>query len=172
MKGFTLSVLCGILIWPTSGSTELYKWTDEQGNLHITDIPPTGSHKKSAPPSVKSSQSAPSQNLPERSGGSGESRLRVVPGHDVMPSPSTIEAVPRQLTLDGLSPYRATVVSSWKIFEGLEGQAKAPVHRWKDARGLEHVTDVPPVGKDAATAVETSTKVSPKLRASVKQDSR
>lgn len=172
MKVFTLTMLCGILIWPISGSAELYKWTDEQGNLHITDIPPTGSHKKSAPPSVKPSPSAPLQNLPEKSGGPGDPRPRVVPGRDAVPSPPATEAVPRQLTLEGLSPYRATVVSSWKTFEGLESQAKAPVHRWKDAQGLEHFTDVLPVRKDVATVVETSTKVSPKLRASVKRDSR
>ena len=89
-----------------------------------------------------------------------------------MSSSATIEAVPRQLTVEGLSPYRATLLSSWKTFEGLESQAKAPVYRWKDAQGLEHVTDVLPVRKDVATVVETSTKASPKLRASVKQDSR
>lgn len=167
-----VSLLCGVLLWPVAGAAELYKWTDEQGNLHITDIPPAGSPKKSTPPSAKSSRSAPSQNPTEKPGGSGESRTGVAPGGNAVTSPSTIEALPSQLTLDGLSTYRATLVSSWKTFEGLESQAKAPVHRWKDGQGREHFTDILPVKKDVATVVETSTKVPKKLRATVKPDSR
>ena len=83
-----------------------------------------------------------------------------------------IEALPAQLTPEGLGLYRATLVSPWKTFEGPESYAKAPVHLWKDAQGLEHFTDILPVRKDAVTLVETATKVSKKLRASVKPDSR
>lgn len=165
-------LLCGVLLWPAVGSAELYKWTDEQGNLHITDIPPAGSLKKSIPPSAKSSRPAPSQNPTEKPVGSSESRTRVAPGFDAVTSPSTIEAVPPQLTLEGLSTYRATLVSSWKTFEGLESQAKAPVHRWKDGQGREHFSDILPIKKEVATVVETSAKVPKKLRATVKPDRR
>ena len=167
-----LSLVCGVLLWPLAGAAELYKWTDEQGNLHITDIPPAGSPKKSTPPSAKSSPPAPSQNPMGKPAGSDESRTRVAPRLGARTSPATIEELPPQLTLDGLSTYRATLVSSWKTFEGFESQAKAPVHRWKDAQGREHVTDIPPIKKDVATVVETSAKVPKTLRASVKPDRR
>jgi len=165
-----LSLFCGVLLWPVVGAAELYKWTDEQGNLHITDIPPAGSPKKSTPPSAKSSRSAPSQNPTGKPGGSGEYRTRVAPGFDAVTSASTIEELLPELMLDGLNPHRATLVSPWKTFEGLESQVKAPVHSWKDAQGREYFTDILPVKKDVATVVETSTKVPKKLRASVKPD--
>ncbi len=172
MKVFTLSVLCGILLWPISGSAELYKWTDEQGNLHITDIPPPNSRKKSAPLNAKSSRSAPSQKMTGRSDGPGESHTAVSLSPESMPRISSTRGLPPQLATDGLKPHLATLISPWQLFDGPRSNAKAPVHRWKDEQGIDHFTDVLPAKKDVAAVVETSTKVSTKLRATVKRDSR
>ena len=46
MKVFILSFMSCSLLWPIVGWAELYKWTDDQGNFHITDTATTGDQKE------------------------------------------------------------------------------------------------------------------------------
>ncbi len=172
MKVFLLSLLCAILVWPISGFAELYKWKDEQGNLHITDIPPPENQKKSVPMSAKPSRSTPPQKMTGGSDVAGESRALVPPVLNSMSLSSPTKGGPAQLATEGLSPRRATLVSPWQLFDGPQTNAKAPVHRWKDEQGLDHFTDVLPVGKSASPLTTKSPSLSAKPKESVRQAKR
>jgi cytoskeletal protein RodZ len=147
MNVFILSLLSGLLLWPVVGSAELYKWTDAQGNFHITDTPPAVPQKKSVPPAVSASPSTPPHKttiapvLPE----SSRADVHPVPGSIAVPTSTSEGAV--RTSLAGLSPNQATVTSSWQTFDGTQVSAKAPVQRWKDAQGLDHFVDVLPMVK-------------------------
>lgn len=150
MKVFILSLISGLLLWPVIGSAGLYKWTDDQGNLHITDTPPPGAQKKSATMSAP----APRPTLPKKA--TVRPILPDQPQAEVHPVPAPIvhsptsEEVPIQRAMEGLSPSQATLMSSWQIFDGTQMNAKAPVQRWKDEQGLDHVVDVLPIAREAA----------------------
>jgi len=155
MKLFTLSIITGLFLWPIIGSAELYKWTDEQGNLHITDAPPRALEKKSGP-TVKS---APRSTLPKKATAKPampelpRAEVRPVPDPSVTPSSSKAEGA--QPSVEGLSPNQATFTSVWQTFDGPPVVAKAPVQSWKDERGVEHFVDVLPTAK-SPTGVETT----------------
>ncbi|NJL18396.1 MAG: DUF4124 domain-containing protein [Nitrospira sp.] len=104
MKFFTLSVIAGFFLWPMIGSAELYKWTDEQGNLHITDAPPFEPHKKSGPtvkPAPRSSSPIKAAAKPTMSE-LFQAEVRPVPDPSMTPSSSKDAAA--QPNLEGLSP--------------------------------------------------------------------
>ncbi len=149
MKVFMLGLISGLLFWPVIGSAELYKWTDDQGNFHITDTPPPGAQKKSATPAVPAPRSA----LPKKARvrpilpGQPQAEVRPVPP----PSPASVED-PIQRALEGLSPSQATLTSSWQVFDSTQRNAKAPVQRWKDEQGLDHFVDVLPTAKGGTEA--------------------
>ncbi|MDH4082642.1 MAG: DUF4124 domain-containing protein [Nitrospira sp.] len=155
MKLFTLSVIAGLLLWPMIGSAELYKWTDEQGNLHITDAPPLERQKRSSPtvrPSPRSTlpkKATVKPAMPELF----QAEVRSVPDPSVMPSSSKDAAA--QPSMKGLSPNQATLTSAWQTFDGPQVIARVPVQRWKDERGVEHFGDVLPTVKDL-TGVEAT----------------
>ncbi len=144
MKVFMLSLMSGLLCWPVIGSAELYKWTDGQGNLHITDTPPSGMKKKAAttvapvPQPASPKKAAGQPTLPGRP----QAEIHPVPG-PIGPS-STSEEVFTQRPLEGLSPSQATLTSLWQVFDGNQVNAKAPVLQWKDKQGLDHFVDVLP----------------------------
>jgi Domain of unknown function (DUF4124) len=144
---FSLSIL--VLCWvayPIAGTAGLYKWTDAQGNLHITDVPPA-SEEKSAPaaePAPSVSPPAPQKKtvvkppLPVE-----RKRAEIAP----VPSPTAASHAPNnkvrvQSPPAGLSPEQATVTSPWEVFEGNSANAKAGVQRWKDGKGIDHFDDV------------------------------
>ncbi len=142
MKLFTLSVITGLLFWPMIGSAELYKWTDEQGNLHITDAPPLELQKRSSP-AVKP---APGSTLPKKAAAKPAMpelpRAEVYPVPEPSVTPSSLTERVVQPSMEGLNPKQATFTSAWQTFDGPPVVAKAPVQRWKDERGLEHFVDV------------------------------
>lgn len=150
MKAFSLSIIPGLFLWPVIGSAELYKWTDEAGNLHITDAPPPMPQKKSAPvirPAPRSTlqkKATAKPTMPELS------RVEV----HLAPEPSVTPHVPKDLAVQpkmkGLTPNQATLTSAWQTFDGAQPGAKAPVQRWKDERGVEHFVDVLPTAKHSA----------------------
>ncbi len=162
MKFFTLSVITGFFLWPMIGSAELYKWTDEQGNLHITDAPPFEPHKKSgptvkpAPRSTSPIKAAAKPTMPELF----QAEVRPVP--DPSMTPSSKKDAAAQPNLEGLSPNHATFTSAWQTFDDLQLVAKGPVQRWKDERGLEHFVDVLPTTKNATDVEVTPKKYRPK----------
>lgn len=153
MKVFLLSLVSGLLLWPIVGSAGLYKWTDDQGNLHITDTPPPVAQKKSATTAVP----APRSTLPKKTTvrptlpGQPQAEIHPVPG-PLGPSPVG-ETVPIQRAMEGLSSSQATLTSSWHIFESTQMNAKAPVHRWKDEQGLDHFADVLPATLGSSESV-------------------
>ena len=158
MNVFLLSLVSGLLLWPIVGSAGLYKWTDDQGTLHITDTPPPVAQKKSATTAVP----APRSTLPKKTTvrptlpGQPQAEIHPVPG-PLGPSPEG-ETVPIQGAMEGLSSSQATLTSSWHIFESTQMNAKAPVHRWKDEQSLDHFADVLP-------ATLGSSESAPKLEA-------
>ena len=162
MKFFTLTIITSLILWPIVGSAELYKWTDEQGNLHITDAPPPELQRKSGPavkPSTRSAQpmkATPSPSLPERT----RAKVRPVPEPSAILSSSKDPAA--QPSVEGLSPKLATVTSAWQTFDGAQPAAKAPVQRWKDERGVEHFVDVLPTANSSAELGATPSK--PRLK--------
>jgi hypothetical protein len=147
-----LSLLCGVLLWTVDGSTELYKWTDDEGNFHITDTPPPGQQKKS--PAVM--KSAPRSASPKKAKirptlpGRPQAEVQPVPG-PIVSSPAN-EDIPVQRAMGGLDPIQATLTSSWQIFDSGQVNAKAPVQWWKDQQGLDHFVDVLPVPKGGTEA--------------------
>ena len=153
MHLFTLSVITGLCLWPMIGSAELYKWTDEQGNLHITDAPPFELQKRSGLPV----RPTPRPTLPKKA--TGKPAMPELPRAEVYPVPeqsvvpSSLRDTVVQQSIDGLSPNQATFTSGWQTFDGPPVVAKAPVQRWKDERGIEHFVDVLPTVK-ASTGVE------------------
>ena len=152
MNVVMLGLMSTLLFWPVIGSAELYKWTDDQGNLHITDMPPPGMQKKAAttvapvprPASPKKAAGRPT--LPGRS----QAELHPVPG-SLGHSPAS-EVIFLQRPLEDLSPSQATLTSSWQVFDSTQVNAKAPVQRWKDEQGLDHFVDVlpPTLGRSEA----------------------
>ena len=156
MNAFILSLAVGLLFSPIVSVAELYKWTDEQGHLHITDAPPAGTHKKSVLTVVPVPQSASSKKAsvqpvePEQPRAEARS----------LPAPTGIspagEESPLHLTIEGLNPFQAMGVSPWQVFDSSERDARAPVQSWKDKQGLDHFVDVLPVAKGGA---ETGTKI-------------
>ncbi|NGZ98659.1 MAG: hypothetical protein CV089_21520 [Nitrospira sp. WS110] len=158
MKFFTLSIITGLTIWPIIGSAELYKWTDKQGHLHITDAPPSelqkkpGSSLKPNPRSVPSMKATRSPAVPEHS----RSEVRPLPEQSALSSSKKAEGT--QPSLEGLSPKLATVISAWQTFDDSQVIAKVPVQRWKDERGLEHFVDVLPIAKNSTEVGATPSK--------------
>ncbi|MBS0152542.1 MAG: DUF4124 domain-containing protein [Nitrospira sp.] len=152
MNMFLLSIVAGLLLSPVVSLAELYKWTDEQGHLHITDAPPAGTHKKSNLAGGQTPQSA----LPKKT------RVRPIapepPRAEAHPLPSpnvtspASEELPIQLTIEGLNPFEAMLTSPWQVFDNSERDAKAPVQSWKDKQGLDHFVDVLPITKGSAEA--------------------
>jgi Domain of unknown function (DUF4124) len=152
MNARILSIVAGLLFSPIVCSGELYKWTDEQGHLHITDAPPAGTHKKSNLTAVPVPQSALSKKASVRPVAPETPRAEVHP----LPVPSVTspanEESPRLPTIEGLNPFEAMLTSPWQVFDDSERDARAPVQSWKDKQGLEHVVDVLPVAKGGAEA--------------------
>lgn len=146
MTVFMLGLMSGLLFWPVIGSAELYKWTDDQGNLHITDTPSPMTQKKSAttvapiPRSSSQKKATARPILPRQS----HAEVHPVPGP---PDPPASEKVLTQRSQEGLSPSQATLTSSWQVFDGNQPNAKAPVQRWKDEAGLDHFADVLPIAR-------------------------
>ncbi|MFO0778507.1 MAG: DUF4124 domain-containing protein [Nitrospira sp.] len=150
MKVFILSTAAGLLFSPTVSMAELYKWTDEQGHLHITDAPPAGTHKKSALIVTPAPQSA----LPRRARAQPVTPERPRAEARPLQAPSgmspTSDQPPLELTIEGLNPFQAMAISPWQVFDGSERDARAPVQSWKDKQGLEHFVDVLPATKGGA----------------------
>jgi len=144
MKVLMLGLISALMFWSAIGSAELYKWTDDQGNLHITDTPPPVTQKKSGttvspvPRSALSKKTTVRPILP----GQPQAEVHPVPG-SIAPSPPSDEGL-IQRAMEGLSPSQATLTSSWQIFDNTQMNAKAPVLRWKDDRDLDHFVDVLP----------------------------
>lgn len=144
MKVFVLGLMSGLLCWPVIGFAELYKWTDDQGNLHITDMPPPLTQKKTAatvspvPRSASPKKATVRPILPERP----QAQIHPLPSSSG-PTPET-EEILIQRPIEGLSPNQATLTSSWRVFDSTQMNAKALVQQWKDERGVEHFVDVLP----------------------------
>jgi hypothetical protein len=144
MNVFFMSLVSGLLLWPIVGSAELYKWTDDQGNFHITDTPPPVTQKKAtisvapAPRPASPKKATVRPTLP----GQPQAEIHPVPG-PLDPSPAN-EDGPIQRAMEGLSPSQAVLTSSWQLFDSTQMNGKAPVQRWKDEQGLDHFVDVLP----------------------------
>jgi len=145
-----LLVLVGSSVYfPTIGAGQLYKWTDAQGNLHITDVPPPTSEKTPAPkvkpPPQVSSPPPPQKNtvVPSQIPAGGK-RAKNVP----VPTPATSPQPPKKVKkrtsvpVIGLKPEQATIASPWEVLDGKRGNAKVSVQRWKDGKGIDHISDV------------------------------
>ena len=158
MKFLTLSIITGLLLSPIIGSAELYKWTDQQGQLHITDAPPSELQKKpdsSFKPNARSVQrmkATRSPSAPEHS----RSEVRPLPEQSALSSSTKAEAT--QPSVEGLSPNLATLTSAWQTFDDSQVIANVPVERWKDERGLEHFVDVLSTGKGSTSVEATPSK--------------
>ena len=150
MNVFILSFMGCSLLWPIVGLAELYKWTDDHGNFHITDTPPPVTPKKSATFAVP----APRSTLPKKTTvwptppGQPQAEVELVPG-PIVPSPAS-EEVTIQRPMEGLSPSQAVLTSAWHIFDSTQMKAKSPVQRWKDEQGLDHVVDVLPATRGSS----------------------
>ena len=144
VKVFVLSLMSGLLFWPVIGSAELYKWTDDQGNLHITDTLPPVTQKKSANTVAPVPRSASPKRATVRPPCLGDLKLRFIPYLVLISHSPASEEVPIQQPMVGLSPNQATLTSSWQVFDSTRMNAKAPVQRWKDEQGLDHFVDVLP----------------------------
>ncbi|HMS83939.1 MAG TPA: DUF4124 domain-containing protein [Nitrospira sp.] len=137
-----LSLAAGLLCFPIVSGAELYKWTDEQGHLHITDAPPAGTHKKSALTVVPDPHSVLPKKTRVRPVAPEQPRAEARPLSMQSVTSPTAEELPLQLTIEGLNPFQAMITSPWQVFESSEGDARAPVQSWKDKQGLEHFVDV------------------------------
>jgi hypothetical protein len=147
MNLFTLSVITGLFLWPIVGSAELYKWTDEQGNLHITDAPPLEQQKRSSPAVRPASRSTLPKKATVKPAMPELPRAEVYPVPEPSVTPSSLRDTVGQASIEGLSPNQATFTSAWQTFDGPTVVAKAPVQRWKDKLGIEHFVDVLPTVK-------------------------
>lgn len=143
MNVFMLGLISGLLLWPVIGSAELYKWTDDRGNIYITDTPPPVTQKKSAITVAPAPRSALPKKATVRPTLPGRFQAEVHPVPVPLSPPANEESL-TQRTLEGLSPSQATLTSSWQVFDGTQVNAKAPVQRWKDEQGLDHFVDVLP----------------------------
>lgn len=167
MNVFMLGLVSGLMLWPVVGSAELYKWTDDQGTLHITDTLPVTKKKSPAmatpvPRSASPKKAAGRPTLP------GRPQAEIHPVPDLSAPSLAREEVPTQQALEGLSPSQATRTSSWQVFDGAQMNAKAPVLRWKDEKGIDHFVDVlPPIlsGSEAAPQSENVSLSRPNPRA-------
>lgn len=157
MKAFILGLMSSLLFWPVVGFADLYKWTDDRGNLHITDMPPPVRPKKSTtmvapvPRSASPKKTTVRPTLPERP----PAEIHPVPGSSG--HSTATEEVSIQRPMEGLSPNQATLTSSWQVFDSTQVNGKAPVRQWKDGRGVEHFGDVLPANLgnlEAATKLE------------------
>jgi hypothetical protein len=153
MNAFILSIAVGLLFSPIVCVAELYKWTDEQGHLHITDAPPAGTHKKSVLTVVPAPQSALPKKARVRSVAPEQPRAEARPLSAPIVTPPASEERPLQLTIEGLNPFQAMGTSPWQVFDSSEKDARAPVQSWKDTQGLDHFVDVLPV-VEAGTKLE------------------
>lgn len=152
MKVFILVLISGLLFWPVIGSAELYKWTDDQGNLYITDTPPPVMQKKAATTVAPAPRSASPKKATVRPSLPGRPQAELHPVPIPLGVSSASMEVPIQRPLEGLSPSQATLTSSWQVFDGAQVNAKAPVQRWKDGQGLDHFVDVLPPALGRAEA--------------------
>ena len=152
MNAFILSIAAALSFFPSVSVAELYKWTDEQGHFHITDIPPPATQKKSVLTVVPGPQSASSKKARVQPVTPEQPRAEAHPLPAPIVTPSAGEELPTQLTIEGLNPFQAMGVSPWQVFDRSEREARAPVQLWKDKRGLDHVVDVLPATKGAAEA--------------------
>jgi Domain of unknown function (DUF4124) len=152
MNAFILSIAVGLLFYPIVSVAELYKWIDEQGDLHITDAPPAGTHKKSNLTVVPAPQSALPKKTRVRPVAPEPPRAEVRPLSAPLVTPSDGEESPSQLTIEGLNPSQAMLTSPWQVFDGSARDARAPVQSRKDKQGLDHFVDVLPVAKGSAEA--------------------
>lgn len=150
--GLSVLLLC-VEAYSSVEAAELHKWIDEQGNLHITDIPPP-SHEGAATPAGPESAPPASRIVPKKTtvkppSSAGRSRAEIlrVPGPTAAPQSPVHdrEGVPSPVV--GLRPEQATGTSPWEVFEGKREHAKAGVQRWVDEKGLEHLADVVPSRK-------------------------
>jgi hypothetical protein len=152
MNAVILSIAAGLLLSPIVSFAELYKWTDEQGHLHITDAPPAGMHKKSASTVAPAPQLALPKKTRVRPVTPEPSRAEVRPlSAPSVASPASEES-PVQLIIEGLNPFQAMLTSPWQVFDNSEGAARAPVQSWRDKQGLDHFVDVLPPMKGGAEA--------------------
>jgi len=149
-KIWGLLVLVGSFVFfPTIGAGQLYKWTDAQGNLHITDVPPPTSEKAPVPkvqpaPQASSPPPPPKKTaVPSQIPAEGK-RAKAVP----VPAPTVSSQSPKKVKkrapvpVIGLKPHQATIVSPWEVLDGKRGDAKVSVQRWKDGKGIDHFSDV------------------------------
>ena len=155
MNVFMLGLISGLLLWPVIGPAELYKWTDDRGNIYITDTPPPATQKKSAITVAPAPRSALPKKATVRPTLPGRFQAEVHPV-PVPLSPPVNEERLSQRPLEGLSPSQATLTSSWRVFDSAQMNAKAPVQRWKDEQGLDHFVDVLP-------AILSRSEVTPKF---------
>lgn len=133
---------------------QLYKWTDAQGNLHITDVPPPNSENAPASavePTPPASGPVPPKKKtavpPQTPAGRKRVEVERVPRPKGSPqSVKTSRGRGAQLPAAGLKPGQATVASPWEVIDGKQGAAKVRVQRWKDERGIEHFVDMLPLG--------------------------
>jgi hypothetical protein len=161
MKLLTLSIVTALSLWPIVGAAELYKWTDEEGNFHITDAPPPELHKKSDSMVKPSSRSVRPMNATPRLTMPKPSRAKVRP----VPEPSLTPHVPTDATrpdMVGLNPNQAILTSAWQTFDESQAIANVPVQRWKDQRGIEHFVDVLPTPRNSAEVGAALSKHRPK----------
>ncbi|MGE0645512.1 MAG: DUF4124 domain-containing protein [Nitrospira sp.] len=150
MKCFMVAIITVLVLWPIIGLAELYKWTDEQGNLHITDaLPRELQGKKSGPALKPSSQSTQPKKATLRPTAPDRSRALVHPLPESARTPYASEDT-AHLDVVGLHPQQATLTSAWQTFDEARSFAKAPVQRWKDQRGLDHFVDVLPMFPSSA----------------------
>lgn len=168
MKIFMLGFMSVLPFWPVIGSAELYKWTDDQGILHITDTPPRVAQKKPmitaspVPRSASPKKAAVRPTLPGRI----QAEIHPVPD-SIVPSHASEEA-PIHQTIEGLSLSQATLTSFWQTFDGNRLTTKVPVQRWKDKQGLDHFADVlpsTPSGSEIAPTLEGVSATHPTRRA-------
>ena len=152
MNALILSIVAGLLFSPIVCSAELYKWTDEQGHLHITDAPPAGTHKKSNLTAVPVPQSALSKKASVRPVTPEPPRAEARPLSAPSVTSPASEEPPMLPTIEGLNSFQAMLTSPWQVIDNSERDARAPAQSWKDKHGLEHVVDVLPVAKGGAEA--------------------
>jgi hypothetical protein len=157
---FVLSLISSLMLWPVIGSAGLYKWTDDQGNLHITDTPPSAPKKKSATTVESAPRSAVPKKHTVRQPLSGQSHAEVRPVPSPRVSSPVSEEVPIPQTMEGVSPSQASVTSAWQVFDGAQINAKAAVQWWRDEQGLDHFVDVLPRARGGAETLAKTEDVS------------
>lgn len=165
MNVFMLVLMSGLTFWPVIGSAELYKWTDDQGNFHITDTPPPVAQKKSATTAAPAPRPASPKKATVRPTLPGRSQAEIYPVPGSFGPSSASEEVPPRTLMEGLSPSQATLTSSWQVFDRAQMNAKASVQRWKDERGLDHFVDVLPATPGSSPAAPKRVDVSVSQRA-------